>query len=179
MFQTSNIDEIDLIPFIPNVIKRRIKRECREMRNIYDEIIIEYKSSKDISVSFKKNHNYYEFIIPSNYPFMSPRLTINGLNQNEFFDLKTNRLRTILKYISGLTCLCCHSYLCKNNWSPALTLQIIINQIEEYKKIKKNIFLKILADKIKDKYLISDIDLDSWLFNVSLPHLSRLGSQYH
>jgi hypothetical protein len=140
------------------------------MRDRYDEIMICCTNPNDITVSFKRNHNCYIFRIPSHYPFMNPTLTINGLNQNNFFDLKTNRTRSILKYITGFTCLCCHSYLCKNNWSPAITLQVVINQIEEYKEIKKNIFLKILADKIKEKYLINDIDLDSWLFNVSSPH---------
>jgi hypothetical protein len=69
--------------------------------------------------------------------------------------------------------------LCANNWGPAITLYKIVNQIEEYKKIKLNIQQKILADQIKQKYLNRDIDLDSWLFTISVPRLCLPNKQYH
>jgi hypothetical protein len=41
-------------------------------------------------------------------------------------------------------------------------------EIDKYKKLKYFMALKILADKIKARYLVSDIDLDSWLFDKSI-----------
>lgn len=171
MLRTSNIDEISQITLIPKSLNRRIKRECKEMENKCDECIVEYTDIGDILVSFKRKKYIYRFNLSINYPFIAPRLTINGLNQNELFDLKTNRFRHILKYITGMDCLCCNTYLCGNNWSPGVTLERVIYQIEEYKTIKYKIFIKLILDKIKNKYLNRDIELDFWLFNI---HDNRL-----
>ena len=46
----------------------------------------------------------------------------------------------------------------------------IFLEIEEFKQIKRNIVRKLLLDKVKEKYLVKDIDLDSWLFNVKCPY---------
>lgn len=166
MLRTTNVDEISEIKLIPNPINRRIKRECLTMRDKYDEITVEYTDGGNILVSFKKLHNKYIFNIPGNYPFMPPRVYINEMEQDRFFNLASTRLTTVLKYVSGLDCLCCHSFLCKNNWSPSVTMERVINQMEEYKNYKYLIFIKLILDKIKEKYLNRDIDLDSWLFNV-------------
>ena len=179
MLRTTNVDEISEIKFIPNPINRRIKRECLTMRDKYDEIIVEYTIHGNILVSFKKLQNTYLFNIPSNYPFTSPRLYINGMEHNRFFNLASNRFTSVLKYISGLDCLCCHSLLCKNNWSPAVTMEHVINEMEEYKNYKYLIFIKLILDKIKKKYLNRDIDLDSWLFNVYDPMLCYPGKPIH
>ncbi len=164
---------------MPKLLGRRIKRECQLLKDKYDDLFVECNSNSEILVGLKRSRNQYIFIIEQNYPFTAPRVTINGLSQNKFLRLPSNRFTTILQYITGLHCFCCSSLLCKNNWTPALTLDNIVIQLEEYKKIKLNIQLKILADKIKEKYLNRDIDLDSWLFNVSVPRLYLPEKQYH
>ena len=179
MLRTTNADEIDQIVSIPKHVGKRIKRECQIIRHQYDSLFVEYTQDADILVGFKRDGNQYIFHIEQNYPFTAPRVKINGLSQYEFFRLPSKRFTTILEYITGLDCFCCSSLLCKNNWGPALTLEKVINQIEEYKKIKLNIQKKILADQIKQKYLNRDIDLDSWLFNISVPCLCLPARQYH
>jgi len=166
MLRTTNVDEINLITFIPNPIKRRIERECQKIRDNYDEIIVEYTDRGDVLVSFKKTFNKYIFNIPRDYPFRAPKLNINTIDQHTFFNLKTNRFKTVLKYVSGLDCLCCNSYLCGDNWTPSVTMEHVIKQIEDYKTFKYWIFIKLILDKIKDKYLNRDINLDSWLFKI-------------
>ena len=166
MLRITNIDEISKIKIIPNPINTRIKRECQKMKDNYDEIIIEYTDNGIILITFKKMCNTYKFNIPRHYPFISPRLSVNDMDQNLFFNLKTTRFKTILKYVSGLDCLCCNSYVCKNNWSPSVTMEVMINQIKQYKTYKYFIFIKLILDKIKEKYLHRDINLDSWLFNI-------------
>jgi hypothetical protein len=49
-------------------------------------------------------------------------------------------------------------------WSCGCKFSNILDEIKSFRKIIIHIAYKILADKIKDKYLIDDIDLDSWLF---------------
>jgi hypothetical protein len=173
--QTDNIDEIMLIMSIPLVIRRRLIKECKTLINLYDKISIEHLNNIDIILNIYKKEenslNLYSFNIPIDYPFNSPRVTINGISQYQFYDLKTSRFRNILQYIKGICCLSCNSCICKYNWTPALRFENIINQIIEYKKIKYNIGLKIISDKIKEKYLINDIDLDSWLFEIKNPKI--------
>jgi hypothetical protein len=166
MFRTTNIDEIDQIVCMPMHLKRRIKKECQTIKNAYDNIIIEYLEQDKILVSFKKSKKDYTFEITPNYPFTAPKVYVNGQPHNEFFRLPSARFTNILQYVSGIDCFCCNSLLCKNNWAPAVTLEKVINQFEEYKTIKLYIQQKILADQIKRKFLVKDIDLDSWLFNI-------------
>ena len=179
MLRTTNVDEINQIEIIPNVIRRRLQKECKEVQNNYDEISVEYSQESKILVTFIKRGDTYIFTIPKNYPFESPKMMINGIDQNKLFNLRTKRFITILKYVSGFDCLCCNSYLCRNNWSPAVTLNRVINQIEAYKNYKYFIFLKLISDKIKEKYLNIDIDLDSWLFTVCSPRECYAGDPIH
>jgi ubiquitin-protein ligase len=179
MLRTTNVDEIEQIYCIPKLLGRRIKRECQEIKDKYDDIFVEYNEDSEIIVGLTSSRNLYKFYIDKNYPFTAPRVTINGLSQNSFFRVPSNRFTTILYYITGSECFCCNSLLCKNNWSPALTLDKVIIQLEEYKKIKLNIQLKIIADKLKEKYLNRDIELDTWLFKVSVPKWFIPGKQYH
>ena len=92
-----------------------------------------------------------------------PKVVTKSLNN---VLLKTEKYKKLLKYVSGLECLCCNSYLCNNNWNPSITFDKIINQIEGYKTFKYRISIKIILDKVKEKYLNRDIELDSWLFNI-------------
>lgn len=179
MMKTSNPEEIELITLIPKLLNRRIKNECLQFRNNYDEITIEYTEEGIILATFKRKNNIYTLNISPNYPFTAPKVSINGKSLLSLYDLKTERFKKVLKYINGMECFCCNSYLCKNNWGPAVTFDKIICQIEKYKTIKYWIFLKLILDKIKDKYLNRDIELDSWLFNVYDPRLCYPGKSIH
>lgn len=165
MLKTNNIDEISSINLIPKLINKRIKKECQDISNKYN-ITVECTIEGDILVTLNRNEDTYMFNIPSNYPFSPPKLTMNGLNIKEFFDLKTKRFKNLIKYVGEIECMCCNTYLCPNNWNPALTFDKIINQINHYKNIKYLIMIKLMADQIKLQYLNSDIDLDSWLFTL-------------
>jgi hypothetical protein len=170
---------IDSIDAISSITKRRIKGECKIMAATCEEINIEYTTNKEILAIFNKKGNNYQFNIPMNFPFTNPYLVVNGQNISLFFNLKSNRFKTVLKYITGLNCLCCNSLLCHDNWYPGISFDKIINQIEEYHNIKQLIIKKLLMDKIKEKYLNRDIDLDSWLFNISNRDLCFPGNSIH
>jgi ubiquitin-protein ligase len=149
-------------------IRGRIKRELQELYKIYKDIdvdIIDDKLTISISeVIDNKKHNY-SFLITINYPFEPPKIFYQ--NKTYYDYLKNNYMHKnnyLIKKFLGHDCFCCHSYNCRNNWSPAITLKKIIEEIYRIKKIKRNIVNKIFVDIIKKKYLVDDIDLDSWLF---------------
>jgi ubiquitin-protein ligase len=173
--QNSDIYQKLFDPLIPKMLSRRIKKECEVLLQKGGNISIEKNSNGDIMVELQRlEGNYiskYSFMMPLNYPFMPPRIRINDQNHYDFCNLHSNRFTTILQYIKGIDCLCCHSHICKNNWAPGLTLDHILKQINEYKKLKYYISLKLLADQIKYKYLVMDINLDSWLFDIACPRV--------
>ena len=72
--------------------------------------------------------------------------------------------RNLVKKIAGFDCFWCKSFDCKKNWIPLSTLKNVIDEIDNIYKIRKNILNKIIADKIKEKYLLPEIDLDCWFF---------------
>ena len=171
MSKFTAIEKIDYLTLIPNIIKKRIKRELTEVYALYDHIIIETNIYNKLVITLKRNQNSYLFIIPDYYPFRNPTVEINGRSQNYFFDLKSNRFRTILKHKTGMDCLCCSSSLCPSNWMPGITLDQIVRELENYKATKYNIFITIISDKIKETYLIKDIDLESWLYRPILKYI--------
>ena len=173
--QVIDINEMQYIPSITKKIAKRLKKEYEDLINCAEDITIKYTNNKEIVFIISKiednSLNVYSFTLPPNYPFSPPRIVINGNSYQTILNVHSIRFKKVLRYLTGFDCLCCHSYNCSDNWSPALSLNRIIQQSHEYKVLKNNIKIKILADKIKDKYLIDDIDLDSWLFDIriSLP----------
>lgn len=111
-----------------------------------------------------KNINTYEFHIPFDYPFRCPKISVNYRQYTHFLQIKTAAFANLLSQMYKIPCLCCHSYNCFEKWSPGFTLSDIIGEIRKFRQYKRNIINKYYADKIKDKYLIPDIDLDSWFF---------------
>jgi len=174
--QTTDIYETLSDPLISKLLSGRIKKDCEMLvknggnitiKNdiINNEIIIELSKQEG------KYINKYCFMVPRGYPFLPPKFKINEQIDYKFYNLHSNRFQKVLQYIKGIECFCCHSYTCINNWTPGLRLEHILNQINEYKKLKYYICLKLLADKIKEKYLHLYIDLDSWLFNIVNPKM--------
>jgi ubiquitin-protein ligase len=157
---------------------KRLKRELDTLLDSYYIIQLEYTNKGELRLSFQKkddyNFNIFCFTFPDCYPFRPPIITINEKGYFDSLRLRSPRFNTVLKYINGMNCLCCSSFLCRDHWSPAFTVKKILVEIDDYKLIKRNIVRKLLLDKIKDQYLIMDIDLDSWLFNVSMPYNMKL-----
>ena len=164
-----------------NNLNKRLKRECLELSVTYDilsaeedymiddiDFIDNVDKRKHIILSVRKkavkNIPPIHFIITDYYPFKPPKIFIGSEKYTNFFNLKTTRFNSMLKLLTGTDCLCCKSYTCNYNWSPGYRITHLLEEIEKNKKIKKNIINKLLLDQIKNKYLNSDIELESWLF---------------
>jgi len=153
-------------------VRRRLTRELTELQLSTGTNMIHVQSvelnEKGIPIVTivdytSENANIYEFNT-KDYPFRVPTIKINYSPYTEFLKIRTQKFNELLKKIKGLNCLCCNSYICSDKWTPALRLTNIIDEIRTFRKYRRDIINKFYADKIKDKYLISDIDLDSWLF---------------
>ena len=153
-------------------VKRRLKRELELMNTqfLYSNIIVEADTESSVKVSVYEisadaKIQKYGFIVTSNYPFNPPKIFYQNRPYTDF--LKTSydtNFRKLFKKIVGQECFCCHSINCSDNWSPAITLSRIIDEVKYIKQKKRDIINKLLADKIKFRYLIDDINLDVWLF---------------
>ena len=148
-----------------------LKRLLRESRDFTDKIIslsVNTDNNGNCLVHLKDNSNYkynnYCFILNSNYPFNPPKLLINNIPYKDFLINDSIKYRDLFTEMSGLKCLCCYNIMSRDRWSPAVTLLNIIDEVNLFRTYKRNIINKIMADKIKDKYLICDIDIQSWLF---------------
>lgn len=179
------IDVLDSIK--PITLKKRIKGEFYKMISInndnkYHNIIVSKEESTVIFVVEKTDTNnkkiVYKFIITNNYPYLPPTVYINNKLYGLFLGCP-NKFLNILKYIRGIDCFCCASYTCKTNWSPAITLKHIIDESEYNTETKYNIMIKVFLEKIKEQYLNSDIELDSWLFHVAHPEVIKPGTKYY
>ena len=156
-------------------LKNRIKHEYNELTNIYTNannnytMILLYDTELCIlkfiiMEKFKNINNEYAFIIDRNYPFHPPIFHINNKNYLQYLKLPSNRFSEQLKKLTNESCLCCSSLCCKYKWSPAIKLYMFINELNKIRQYKRNIVYKILSDHIKDKYLIDDVDIISFLF---------------
>jgi ubiquitin-protein ligase len=157
-----------LLQFNSNCIKRRIKRELEGLYKIYNNITLSINNSElkvSICEIINNKRQKYDFIMSQNYPFTCPKIFYQNRPYIDFLKVNCTKSEILLtKKVTGHECFCCHSLNCKDNWSPAITLQKIVNEIYSIKSYKRTMVNKLIADKIKLKYLIDDINLDEWLF---------------
>ena len=150
--------------------RRRITKELETMYNIYTQINVKMNEKDRLEITVyeideQNKKQVYGFVMTNDYPFRPPIISYQRRPYIEY--LITNQLYKslhLVQKITGKSCFCCHSINCNDNWSPAITLSKIINEIRDIKAQKRIIINKLIADVIKKKYLIEDIDIDSWLF---------------
>jgi ubiquitin-protein ligase len=151
-------------------VKNRISRELQKLEENCSLISIdnEFNESRNFdknkyTVNILDNSNglIYSIIVTNSYPFKTPSVKINFRPYQEFLKIGSTEH---LKKIHKLNCLCCSTITCGNNWSPAFTMNHLIEEIRRLKGYKRDLIYKLLSDKIKLRYLIDDIDLDCWLF---------------
>jgi len=152
-----------------NLLKKRITREWNMLHdspnNISINTYIDKRSNLPVLIIIdeKFKNNIYTIILNKNYPLEPPTIKINFKLYIDFLKLN-NKSIEILKKIHYKDCLCCDSIVCPNNWSPSYSIYNIIQEIRKNISYKRDIKYKIIVNIIKNKYLISDINLDEWLF---------------
>lgn len=152
------------------VVKTRLMREYTELNTKFPNSIIHVYNNEELkNVSFSirieegSKLQGYVFIIENNYPFHPPCILYNNKPYSNLLNLQSNRFGDYSQKLYKKKCLCCTSLICKNNWSPAINLGMIIEDINKNRKYKRNIIYAILIDQIKGKYLIDDIDILTYI----------------
>jgi ubiquitin-protein ligase len=106
----------------------------------------------------------YEIILGDSYPFGPPKLNINYKPYSDYFKFSSLTFKEALYKYKKIRCFCCETITCGDNWSPALTIQRIINEFHKFGNYCREISHRVIIDVIKRKYLISDINLLEWLY---------------
>lgn len=148
--------------FGKGVSNRRIASDCKNLYEKYPNFTLSNNSGK-VELIVTENEEKYGFVFNSSYPFKPPQIYYNGKSYLDLLRITNNDERNIVRKYKKKDCLCCDSYDCFDNWSPSINLISIIDEIKSIVQFKKTIVKILLVDKIKDKYLIDDIDINSYL----------------
>jgi ubiquitin-protein ligase len=140
---------------------KRIAHECEKLYEQYPNLVLS-NNSNQIEMVITEGKEKFGFIFTDTYPFRAPQIYYNGESYLDLLKIKTKFEKNMLKKYKNKECLCCESYYCIDNWSPSLTLKVVIDEIKSIVQLKKTIIKLYLVNKIKDKYLIDDIDINSY-----------------
>ena len=118
------------------------------------------------------NHNNLTMTLLQDYPFVSPQfLKINGYNYKYMLKNMPIRVKYLYDYPDDMyyqesvknknsainlncTCLCCHSILCSENWSPTIMIYHILQEIKKHNVLKKQIMHKFTLKNLFDKKIL-------------------------
>jgi hypothetical protein len=159
------MDIFDEYPITPMI--RRLKKEYSELILKYQYIFVSksYNPGYIINIDvIDKKDNIISFHFKNEYPFVTPFILYNGRKVQCCSLLPTERFNQTYYKLYNQYCFCSFLYNTNSSWSPAITMYKLIQQFKLIQNKQSNITTKILVDKIKEKYLIDDIDLLCWLF---------------
>jgi hypothetical protein len=126
-------------------------------RNVHNNDYIQY-------IIFENDKIQIKMDFKSTYPFTPPsKIYING---EDYILLLKCQSRDLKQLGLGENCLCCSSITCRNNWYPCSNIGDLLEEIEKNLSIKRGISDLIHCNIIKKKYLIDDIPLIEYLFDI-------------
>ena len=136
------------------IFHRRFKKELSCLLNIYPNINYSIQeANQPIILKIIINNIMVTIYFDSYYPFKPPnKILLNNISYKKYLGFSINR-----------QCLCCSSITCSNNWSPGLTTEILIKEIERNIYLKQQRTYLLLVKIIKNKYLNQDIPIEKWL----------------
>ena len=139
--------------------KRRILNEIKYIeKNLPTYNISELDNVNNVNSIYIEvitpNDNKLIFELTNDYPFKQPlSLLCNG--ENYRYSIKKMSFRIQYLYnnpkemyydenrkitnLNNISCLCCDSLLCSDNWSPVYTLYNILDEITKHNKLKNQI----------------------------------------
>lgn len=155
-------------------VKSRVKNECNLLYKDYHNVLIDVIPDKITLTATEfivtQNNNepitkqrVYKFILNSHYPFRPPEIYINNTLYSSLLQMRGDYEKEMVKKIKGQDCLCCYSMNCSANWSPAIKLYRIIDEIKDTLKFKRDIINVMLAAKIKKQYNIPYAYIERYL----------------
>jgi hypothetical protein len=132
----------------------------RDVRSTYTSVLVMPMLKYNINVIFQFG-NEYPFIQPS--VLLQRKDTGETIYYKKTLHFESKTMSDILFNQFNIHCLCCKSVTCGEQWSPIRHFDFILNEIDEFFKIKNRIIEKLHALKVKQRYLIDDINIQEWL----------------
>ena len=86
------------------------------------------------------------------YPFRVPTACYNGTSLALIYRTG-NIFQEDMKLVSGLSCLCCHTYLCRDNWHCTHQIKDIVREFLNVVAYKIRIVERFVCKRIQEKYL--------------------------
>jgi hypothetical protein len=144
-------------------IPNRINSEIINLFNQSDLVSSERRANS-IIITVIKSKNKYEIELPNDYPFKPPKnILYNGVNYKQILSNCPKKIQKILKTKYFINCLCCETITC-SKWVPAINTSHIINEIDKFSKIKKEIRIILLCDEIRSIFNCSFAEFEKYLF---------------
>ena len=151
-------------------LRKRLAKDLNNLSNItqihISDFYIDSENNANVTIIDSKysTYNTYSFCLRF-YPFYPPKIRINNVEYTDFLKITNPYFSSRLNNIYNIDCLCCNSCTCPNNWGPLVSLNKIIDEIRLFRRYRRDIINVIMCEKIKNRYLIDDIDLSSWLLS--------------
>jgi len=147
-------------------MQKRLNREIVDIRNKYVDCKIVFLQEDNIYIViqiFVNAETNYSFKINADYPFKYPKTVKCGTRDYSRMMKLSPRFSLVLERLTGIKCLCCSSFFCANNWTPAITILRIIQEIERNRNVFRRIVRFLLVENLKETYLNRDIDIFQFL----------------
>ena len=149
-----------------NISVKRIIRECNSLYSIYPSVVVNIVSD-EMTITVSENINNktynYKFVLRDGYPFKPPRIFFNGRPYIDFLKMNGDYEKKMVKKVRGQDCLCCYSVNCAENWTPAIQLNAIIDEIKRTLQFKRDVINSFLGLKIEQKYNVPHGCISSYL----------------
>lgn len=168
-----------------NGSKKRLAKELLELQNKGAYISVEYNTNYNninyinnkhlltINIVLAGTDDLITFEICRDYPFKGPQnIKINYKPYSSFLRIYQEKTLNEVKIMyfnfnkNPLhCCLSCSSITCPERWSPPVKLIHILEEIQEYKNLRRSIINKLLAYKILNKYLTDDNGFHNYFYS--------------
>lgn len=127
---------------------RRLQNEAKKLSMIYNNV----KLDSDTLTVIVKDIGIVTIKATPHYPFRKPDIFINSVPYKTFIKCESKRFNDILYNVFKQCCLQCHSFECDSRWYAGITIEMIIEEIRQIKRLKQDIGHYILLESIKERH---------------------------
>ena len=104
-----------------------------------------------------------KFIISPEYPFRPPEVTVGKYNYKTLLTKPPYIKQSYMENVAGITCMCCSTIICRNNWSLHYNISNILQEIKTFWNLKKKFIEFFHCRKIIDKYFGHYLPIEEFL----------------
>lgn len=113
-----------------------------------------YENHVEIPIVFPSSLTSGTMVVtfPVEYPFKGPSFSFNGQGWGTIY--RTSPIfHEDMALISGKECLCCHSYMCPNNWYCSSKITQVVQEFMDITAYKVRVVERFLCKRLQEYYL--------------------------